>query len=128
MRARHPQATELVCRWEPSHFHEVLLGAFGRSDADSALALNDAADLEVKLRGKAPIQAQLLLTEESPLRRGGEVSEGVAHRAFDLVCEIACEQHPGDVGRNELDRCNRCGYASGRRSATWPGGKQWLIF
>src|SRR5215469_10742681 len=86
-------------------------------DSDLAARSNGPAGLEIQLRRKAPIEAQLLVTQESPTIERSEIDEGVAHRPLDLVRVVPGEQDPGDVRLDELDPADRMRVSLGTQEA-----------
>jgi hypothetical protein len=85
----------------------VLGDPAGPVDARLSFALMDRVHTEVELWGKAAVEAHLLVTQKPPLLGGAQIDEGVVYRPFDLVDESASQQHPGDVGLDEIDSPHR---------------------
>jgi hypothetical protein len=74
-----------------------------------AARAHDAGQAEVQARGEALVEPQLLLAEVTAARAGREVEEVEANRLLDLVGEAAGQEHPGDVGLDELRPFDRTG-------------------
>lgn len=116
--ARIEQLVQLLCLRKPVHPHGVVENPLsvgfrlGRAScvrshhAGRAIYHGDLADIEIKLRRKTPVEAQLLVAQKSPALGRGEIDERIADRALDLVGVLAGKQHPGDVGGDELDTVN----------------------
>ena len=76
-------------------------------DACAAGLTGDNAYLQVELRRKTAIQAQLFAAKEGASLHIAHVDERVAHRALDLVSKLAGQHDPGDVGFDELYSTHR---------------------
>src|SRR5690606_6859023 len=72
------------------------------AEAGRLQAAADGYDLTIQRRGKALVEAQLLLAEVLAAGQFGKVEEAEVHRLLDLVGVGASEQKPGNVGFNDL--------------------------
>ena len=87
-----------------AHAHRDFEQPPGARERRPARPFADLDDVEVEIGCEAPVQAQLLVAQASPLGQRGEVEERQAQRLLELVGVRATEQHPRD---RRLDQARR---------------------
>ena len=98
------QTVELFTPVEGPHDHRIFHRRAVPIYSGPGAMTRDGTDFQVKSGSKAPIESQLLLAEMTPIIQLAEVGEGVDHRSLDLVGALAGEQHPRQLGFDDLDR------------------------
>jgi hypothetical protein len=98
------QTVELRLGGELTHTH----GPFGHlavaAQPQSATGIpHDGKHIEVQGRREGTVAAQLLPAEMLAQRQRRKVDEGEADRLLHFIGVVAGEDHPGDVGLDDLD-------------------------
>ena len=91
---------------EPAHLHRIL-DRGRRAEARILRRAADRNDLQVQRRRRAPVQPQFFLAKALARFERGEVEEPEIDGLLELVGVLAREQHPGDVGLDQLDTLGR---------------------
>ena len=67
----------------------------------------DGDDIEVKLGGKAAVEAQFFLAIEAAFLQRAEIEKAEIDGFLDLVGVVSGEQNPGDMGFDQFDVLDR---------------------
>jgi hypothetical protein len=108
---------------ELSHPDGILGGVSRPAYGRPRYASGDWNDIKVKLWRGAAIEAQLFIAVMPPCLERAEIQKAERDWPLDLVCIIAGQQHPRDVGFNYVNALHRvriagriaqCGYQTTR--------------
>ena len=99
---RREPPVEPIGRGELAHLHGVLERRLA-PDSRRRRRAADRHDAEIELRREPPIHAQLLVAEALAKLQRAEVDERQLDGLLDLVGVAPRQEHPRDVGLDELD-------------------------
>ena len=95
------RAQQLALR-ELAHFQHVLDSRAFAAELRRVGAAGDRQYVQVQAFGQALVEAQLFIAEEFAATEFGEIKKAEVNRFFDLVGVRAGEDHPGNVGLDNL--------------------------
>jgi hypothetical protein len=89
---------------EPPHVHSPLDDLALAFEGQASVRAAQRDDAEVDLWGEAAVEFDLPFAGGLAQLQRGEIEEPQLDRLLDLEDLVLCEQNPGDVGLDEVDR------------------------